>query len=90
MSDNETKTRKPRSPINALKVLNILRGEKGLPKVKAKLPGKEKVGLSREERAKLTQKIWGELYPEALSKDDYVLPAGAEQAVLREFVKRTK
>jgi len=90
MSDNEAKARKPRSPINALKVLNILRGEKGLPKVRAKTPGKEKVGLSREEKAKLAQKIWGELYPEALKNDDYVLPVGAEQAVLKEFLKRTK
>jgi hypothetical protein len=90
MSDNDGKTRKRRAPIDALKVLNFLRGEKGLPKVRANAPGKNTPPLNREQRNKLAVEIWAELYPAAVTQNDYVLPSGAEAAVLKEFVRRAR
>jgi len=86
---SDTTTKRPRSPINALRVLNEIRSAKGLPKVRAKSPVTTKKTLSKEERTRIARQIWIELYPDSVSVDDYVLPSGAEKAVLREFKKRS-
>jgi len=88
VSNNNVKRR--RSPINPLRVLNELRGAMGIPPVHSRTPTATRKTLSREERTKIARQIWAELYPESVSVDDYVLPSGAEKAVLREFQKRTQ
>ncbi len=88
MSDQKPKN--PRSPINALKVLNFLRAEKNLPAVRKPRAVDAPVKLSRAQRDKLCRTIWAELFPQAVTVNEYVLPAAAVTAVLREFVKRSK
>jgi len=87
MSDQPT-TRKPRSPINALRVLNELRALKGLPKVGAKPKaalGKKKV--SKAEKLQLAQQVWQDLYPE-WNKQDWIVPENAPKKVVAEYSKR--
>jgi len=87
MSDQPA-TRKPRSPINALRVLNELRALKGLPKVGPKPKtalGKKKV--SKAEKLQLAQQVWQDLYPE-WSKQDWIVPEIAPKKVVAEYVKR--
>lgn len=89
MSDENEKTRKPRSPINALKVLNTLREEKGLKKVTTKPKAPAKKRLSKDEKNAIAQQVWKDLYPASLSAD-FVVPAEAEKAVTAEYAKRIK
>ena len=62
MSD-ESPAKRTRSPLNALKLINALRAEKGLPKIGAK---PATVKLSKEAKEELFKKIWVETYPSAL------------------------
>jgi hypothetical protein len=89
MSDElSTKTR-TRSPINAIKVLNTLRAEKGLDKVALKPKAPEKKKVSKEEKAKLAIQVWKDLYP-TCDTVDFILPEGAQAKVIAEYGKRLK
>jgi len=89
VSDAGAKTRKPRSPINALKVLNTLREEKGLKKVSSKPKAPAKKKLTKVEKNAIAQQVWKDLFPGSLAAD-FVLPADAEKQVTVEFGKRVK
>ncbi len=89
MSDADTKVRKPRSPINALKVLNSLREEKGLKKISAKPKAPAKKKLTKAEKNTIAQQVWKDLFPGSLASD-FVLPPDAEKLVTVEFTKRVK
>lgn len=67
MSDESTAKRQ-RSPINALKVLNQLREEKGLPRVATK---PKAVRITPELKKELTQQEIHRLFPEALTEAHY-------------------
>ena len=71
----ETTAKRQRSPINAVKILNQLRDEKGLPRVgaRAKTPR-----ITPELKKEITRQEIVRLYPEALKETDYVF--NAEQA----------
>jgi hypothetical protein len=87
MSDLTT-AKKRRSPINATKILNELRVEKGLPKVSKKAKavlGKKKI--TKDEKLKLAQQVWKDLYPE-WNKKDFIIPEDAEKKVVAEYSKR--
>ena len=89
MSDANAKTRKPRSPINALKVLNTLREEKGLKKVSSKPKAPAKKRLSKVEKNTIAQQVWKDLFPGSMGAD-FVLPLEAEKLVTAEFTKRIR
>jgi hypothetical protein len=89
MSDTSAKTRKPRSPINALKVLNTLREERGLKKVSTKPKAPAKTKLSKTEKNNIAQQVWKDLFPASLGAD-FVLPPDAEKLVTTEFTKRVR
>ena len=85
-----TEKKRTRSPINALKILNTLRGEKGLPKVSTRqkaAPAKRK--LTKEEKNQIALQTWKDLYP-GWDKADFVLPPNAQEKVVAEFEKRVK
>ncbi len=86
MSD-ETITRKTRSPINALKIINTLRAEKGLPKVGAKPAS---VKLNKEAKQELYKKVVQDLFPEALTAATYDFTEKNQKVALAEFEKRVK
>ncbi len=67
MSD-ETVAKRQRSPINALKVLNQLREEKGLPRVATK---PKAVRITPELKKEITQQEIQRLFPEALTESHY-------------------
>lgn len=67
MSD-ETTEKRQRAPINALKVLNQLREEKGLPRVSTK---PKVVRVTPELKKEITQQELQRLYPEALTESHY-------------------
>lgn len=67
MSDEQTEKRQ-RSPINALKVLNQLREEKGLPRVSTK---PKAVRVTPELKKEITQQEIQRLFPEALTESHY-------------------
>ena len=81
-------TNRTRSPINALKVLNELRAQKGLPKVSTKAKAvATKKKLTKEEKQKLAQQVWKDLYPE-WNKKDFIIPEDANKKVIAEYSKR--
>lgn len=84
MSDEEKRTR---SPINALKVLNALRAEKGLPKVGAKPPV---VRVSKEAKEELFKQVVKDLFPEALTSTNFEFSERNQKLALAEFEKRLK
>jgi hypothetical protein len=88
MSDIVTKKR-TRSPINALKILNTLRGEKGLPKVSTRPKAAAAKKLTKEEKNQIALQTWKDLYP-GWDKTDFVLPPNAQEKVVAEFEKRVK
>lgn len=67
MSD-DVPAKRQRSPINALKVLNQLREEKGLPKVATK---PRTVRITPELKKEITQQEVQRLFPEALTAPHY-------------------
>jgi len=67
MSDENTAKRQ-RAPINALKVLNQLREEKGLPKVSTK---PKTVRITPELKKEITHQEVQRLFPEALTQAHY-------------------
>lgn len=67
MSD-EVVEKRQRSPINALKVLNLLREEKGLPRVSSK---PKAVRITPELKKEITQQEVQRLFPEALTESHY-------------------
>ncbi len=91
MSDlDQGSKRKQRSPINAIKLLNLLREERGLPKIaKASKSANGKKKLTREERNNLAKQVWKDLFP-AWDKPNFVLADNAEKLVLAEFERRLK
>ena len=86
MSDEST-VKRTRSPINALKILNALRAEKGLPKAGAKPAN---VKLSKEAKEELFKKVVSELYPEALTSPTYDFTEKSIKVAVAEFEKRLK
>lgn len=91
MSDNDqVLQRKKRSPINAVKLLNLLREEKGLPKVLTKVKvtnGKKR--LTKQEKNDLAKQIWKDLFP-AWDTPAFQLPENAEKSVMIEFDRRVR
>lgn len=67
MSDENAEKRQ-RSPINALKVLNQLREEKGLPRVSTK---PKAIRITPELKKELSQQEIQRLFPEALTESHY-------------------
>lgn len=67
MSDESTEKRQ-RSPINALKILNQLREEKGLPRVSTK---PKAVRITPELKKEIAQQELQRLFPEALTESHY-------------------
>ena len=86
MSD-EIKSRKPRSPIAALKIINALRAEKGLPKIGAK-PVKPK--LSKADKEKLFAQVVKDLFPQALTDAHFEMSEKNVKIAVSEFEKRLK
>lgn len=67
MSD-ETNDKRQRSAINALKVLNLLREEKGLPRVSTK---PKAIRITPELKKEIALQEVQRLYPEALTEAHY-------------------
>ena len=86
MSD-ESVPKRSRSPINALKVINALRAEKGLPKIGAK---PARVKLSKEAKEELFKKVLLDLYPQSLTATDFDLTEKNIKTAVFEFEKRLK
>jgi len=86
MSDVPTEKR-ARAPINALKVLNAMRAEKGLPKAGAK-PAIVKV--TKEGKEELFRKVVMDLFPEALVATQFAFTEKNAKVALAEFEKRLK
>jgi len=84
MSDEAKRTR---SPINALKIINSLRAEKGLPKVGAK---PVTVKLTKQAKEELFKKVVQDLFPEALSAANFDFTEKNAKVALGEFEKRLK
>jgi len=89
MSD-EIAAKRPRSPINALKVLNELREAKGLPKVTRFGAKPKRIVLSKEHKAELAKAVWAELYPASVQDQNFVVSETAIKAVNREYEARLK
>jgi len=86
MSDEST-VRKTRSPINALKIINALRADKGLPKIGAK---PARVKLTKEAKEELFKKVVQDLFPEALSAANFDFTEKNAKIAVAEFEKRLK
>ena len=86
MSD-ETTAKRTRSPINALKLINSLRAEKGLPKIGAKPPV---VKVTKEAKEALFKQVVHDLYPEALSAAHFDLTERNVKIAVAEYEKRLK
>ena len=86
MSDEST-VRKTRSPINALKIINALRADKGLPKVGAK-PATVKV--TKEAKEALFAKVVQDIFPEALSAVNFDFTEKNAKVAIAEYEKRLK
>jgi hypothetical protein len=67
MSDDSA-AKRHRSPINALKVLNQLREEKGLPRVATK---PKAIRITPELKKEITEQELQRLFPEALTASHY-------------------
>ena len=89
MSD-EAKVKRTRSPINALKLLNSLRVEKGLPKIGARIPKPAKVRVTKEQKEELFKKVLQDLFPEALTSPTFEFTEKNQKIALSEFEKRIK
>jgi hypothetical protein len=86
MSD-ESVAKRTRSPINALKIINSIRAEKGLPKIGAK---PAKVKLTKEAKEELFKKVVQDLFPDSLSSANYNFTEKNVKIALAEFEKRLK
>ena len=80
MSDDNNEKRQ-RSPINALKVLNQLRDEKGLPRVSTK---PKVVRITPELKKEITQQEIQRLFPEALTEAHYEFNDEQAKKLVRE------
>ncbi len=86
MSDEST-SKRTRSPINALKIINALRAENGLPKIGAK---PVKIKLTKEAKETLFKKVVQDLFPSSLTAADFQLSEKNIKAAVAEFEKRLK
>jgi len=86
MSD-ETAVKRTRSPINALKIINALRAEKGLPKVGAKAAA---VKLTKEAKEQLFKQVVKDLFPQALTDTNFDFSEKNSRAAIAEYEKRLK
>lgn len=86
MSD-DVAPKRTRSPVNALKIINTLRAEKGLPKLGAK---PAVVKLNKEAKEELFKKVVHDLFPEALTSANYDFTEKNAKLALAEFEKRLK
>jgi hypothetical protein len=86
MSDDVV-VKRTRSPINALKLINELRAQNGLPKIGAK-PARVKV--TKEGKEELFKKVVKDLFPESLSSAAYDFTEKNVKVALAEFEKRLK
>ncbi len=80
MSD-ETNGKRQRSPINAVKLINQLREEKGLPKVSSK---PKTVSMTPELKKEITKQEIHRLFPEALTQAHYEFNADHVKKLVRE------
>jgi len=86
MSDEST-ARRTRAAINALKLLNAMRAEKGLPKAGAK---PQVVKVTKEGKEELFRKVVQDLFPEALVATQFEFTEKNAKVALAEFEKRLK
>lgn len=84
MSD-ETAEKRQRAPINALKLLNQLRDEKGLPRVSSK---PKAIRITPELKKEITQQELLRLFPEALSESYYDFTDEQAKRLVREVEGR--
>lgn len=89
MPDSTEKPR-TRSPINALKVLNLMREEKGLPKALKFGAQPAKVKVTKEMKEELARKVWADLYPESVANPEFVVSETMANAVVVEYEKKLK
>jgi len=87
MSDESTTAKRTRSPINAIKLLNALRAEKGLPKAGAK---PKSVKLGKEQKEELFKKVLLDLFPDSITSAQYEFTERNIRVALSEFEKRVK
>lgn len=80
MSDDDT-VKRQRSPINALKVLNQIREEKGLPRVATK---PKSVRVTPELKKEITLQEIQRLFPEALTEAHYEFNAEQAKRLVKE------
>ena len=80
MSDEQTEKRQ-RSPINALKVLNQLREEKGLPRVSTK---PKVVRITPELKKEITAQELLRLFPEALTEAHFEFTEDHAKKLIKE------
>jgi hypothetical protein len=80
MSDDNS-TKRQRSPINALKVLNQLREEKGLPRVSTK---PKTIRITPELKKEVTQQELERLFPESLTESHYEFNDEQAKKLVRE------
>jgi len=80
MSD-DTPSKRQRSPINAVKLINQLREEKGLPKVSTK---PKVVRITAELKKEITRQEILHLFPEALAQSSYEFNEDHAKKLVRE------
>lgn len=80
MSD-ENNDKRQRSPINALKVLNQLREEKGLPRVSTK---PKAIRITPELKKEITHQEVQRLFPEALTEAHYEFNEEQAKRIVKE------
>ena len=84
MSD-DTASKRRRSPINALKLVNLLREEEGLPKVTTK---PKTVRITPELKKEITKQELASLFPEALKEQHFEFTAEQAKKLVREVELR--
>lgn len=84
MSD-EASPRRQRSAINALKLVNQLREEKGLPRVSTK---PRTIRITPELKKEITSQELGRLFPEALSETHFEFTEEHAKKLIREVELR--
>lgn len=80
--------RRKRSAINALKLINEFRAEKGLPKVSNSVKRKVVPKVTRADVARICAEVWQEQYPAALRDANFVLGELTAKLVEQEVARR--
>ena len=84
MSDKAAPARQ-RAPINALKIINQLRDEKGLPRLSSK---PKAVRITPELKKEITRQVLLQVFPEALSSSHYDFTETQSKELVRRVEER--